>query len=73
MLENLYPGGSVVLIGVVLLLDVLAIVLVWRGTAFAVVAKLLWSVVVLVVPFGGAIGWLIVWTIAKLVGSPAVR
>jgi hypothetical protein len=73
VLEHLYPGSSLLLIGIVVVLDVLAIVQIWRGTKFDVVGKVFWSVVVVAVPYAGAIGWLAVWTIARLTGSKALK
>ncbi|OII13245.1 hypothetical protein BIU96_14650 [Curtobacterium sp. MCBA15_008] len=69
----MYPGSSVILIAIVIALDVLAIVQVWKRTMFDTTSKAFWSVVVLVIPYVGAISWLLLWTVARLSGSKAIH
>lgn len=73
MLENLYPGSSFILIAIIIVLDVLAIVQVWGRTTFDTASKVFWSVAVVVIPYVGAISWLLLWTVARLSGSKVVR
>lgn len=73
MLEHLYPGSSLLLIGIVVMLDILAIVQIWRRTKFDILGKVFWSAVIVVVPYAGALGWLVLWTVAKLAGSKVLN
>lgn len=64
MLENL--GGTHVLVVLVLLaLDVIALVQVWRDRRRSDVVKVLWTVVILALPVIGVLGWAVNWLLAR--------
>lgn len=69
MVEALYPGSSAVVLVVALVLDVLAVAQVWRTRSFDRLAKTFWSIVVVVIPFAGAVAWLLLWTIFHFVSA----
>ncbi|WP_022907416.1 MULTISPECIES: PLDc N-terminal domain-containing protein [unclassified Curtobacterium] len=64
MLENL--GGTHVLVVLVLLaLDVIALVQVWRDRRRSDVVKVLWTVVILALPVIGVLGWAVNWLLGR--------
>lgn len=64
MLENL-GGAHVLVLLVVLALDVLALVQVWRDRRRSDVVKIVWTVVIVAVPVIGVVGWAVNWLLGR--------
>lgn len=64
MLENL-GGAHVLVLLVVLALDVLALVQVWRDRRRSDVVKIIWTVVIVAVPVIGVVGWAVNWLLGR--------
>jgi cytochrome c biogenesis factor len=62
--DDLY-GPHVLVILVILALDVLALVQVWRDRRRSDAVKILWTVVVIVLPVIGLIGWAVNWLLGR--------
>jgi cytochrome c biogenesis factor len=64
MLENL-GGTHVLILLVVVALDVLALVQVWRDHRRSDLAKVLWTVVIVALPVIGVLGWAVNWLLGR--------
>ncbi|KTR25094.1 PLDc N-terminal domain-containing protein [Curtobacterium citreum] len=64
MLQNM-SGAHLLVIVVILALDVVALVQVWRDRRRSDVVKAVWSVVILAVPVIGVVGWAVNWLLGR--------
>ncbi|OII14432.1 PLD nuclease N-terminal domain-containing protein [Curtobacterium sp. MCBA15_008] len=64
MLENL-AGAHLLIILVILALDALALVQVWRDRRRSDVVKVLWTVVIIALPVIGVLGWAVNWLFGR--------
>lgn len=64
MLENL-AGAHLLIILVILALDALAVVQVWRDRRRSDVVKVLWTVVIIALPVIGVLGWAVNWLLGR--------
>lgn len=64
MFENL-AGAHVLVLVLLLALDVLALVQVWRDRRRSEVVKVVWTLVVVLVPVVGVLGWAVNWLLGK--------
>jgi cytochrome c biogenesis factor len=64
MLENL-AGAHLLIILVILALDALALVQVWRDRRRSDVVKVLWTVVIIALPVIGVLGWAVNWLLGR--------
>ena len=64
MLDNL-AGAHLLIILVILALDALALVQVWRDRRRSDVVKVLWSVVIIALPVIGVLGWAVNWLLGR--------
>ncbi len=64
MFDNL-AGGHVVVITVILLVEVLALVQVWRDRRRSDLVKVVWTVVIVAVPVIGVLGWAVNWLLGR--------
>jgi putative effector of murein hydrolase LrgA (UPF0299 family) len=64
VLENL-GGAHVLVLLVVLALDVLALVQVWRDRRRSDLVKIVWTVVIVAVPVIGVVGWAVNWLLGR--------
>ncbi|MDM7887513.1 PLDc N-terminal domain-containing protein [Curtobacterium sp. RHCJP20] len=64
MLENL-AGAHLLLIALLLALDVLALVQVWRDRRRSDAVKIVWTLVIVLVPVIGVLGWAVNWLLGK--------
>ncbi|MFJ4297836.1 PLDc N-terminal domain-containing protein [Curtobacterium sp. NPDC089689] len=58
-------GFHVLVLLVLLALDVVALVQVWRGPRRSDVVKWVWTIVILFVPVIGVLGWAVNWLLGK--------
>lgn len=64
MFENL-AGAHVLVLVLLLALDVLALMQVWRDRRRSEVVKVVWTLVVVLVPVVGVLGWAVNWLLGK--------
>ncbi|MGN8049096.1 PLDc N-terminal domain-containing protein [Curtobacterium sp. 22159] len=64
MFENL-AGAHLLVILVVVALDVLALVQVWRDRRRSDVVKVVWTVLILALPMVGIVGWAVNWLLGR--------
>ncbi len=64
MFENL-AGAHVLVLVLLLALDVLALVQVWRDRRRSDVVKVVWTLVIVLVPVVGVLGWAVNWLLGK--------
>ncbi|GAA3331120.1 PLDc N-terminal domain-containing protein [Curtobacterium flaccumfaciens pv. beticola] len=64
MLQNM-SGAHLLVIVVILALDVVALVQVWRDRRRSDVVKAVWTVVILAVPVIGVVGWAVNWLLGR--------
>lgn len=64
MLGNV-GGAHVLVIAVILAIDVLALVQVWRDRRRSDVVKVAWTVVIVAVPVIGVVGWAVNWLLGR--------
>ncbi|WP_288466039.1 PLDc N-terminal domain-containing protein [uncultured Curtobacterium sp.] len=64
MLQNV-SGAHLLVIVVILALDVVALVQVWRDRRRSDVVKAVWTVVILAVPVIGVVGWAVNWLLGR--------
>nr|WP_246276215.1 PLDc N-terminal domain-containing protein [Curtobacterium albidum] len=58
-------GAHLLVIVVILALDVVALVQVWRDRRRSDVVKAVWTVVILAVPVIGVVGWAVNWLLGR--------
>ncbi|WP_144712720.1 PLDc N-terminal domain-containing protein [Curtobacterium pusillum] len=58
-------GAHVLVILVVLALEVLALVQVWRDRRRSDVVKVVWTVVIIALPVIGVVGWAVNWLLGR--------
>jgi hypothetical protein len=66
MFGNVVVGSHLVVLVLVVLVDVGALVLLWRDRTRSQLAKVVWTVVVLALPLVGALGFLVNWALGRL-------
>jgi hypothetical protein len=59
-------GGHVAVLLVITLLEVGTIVLLWRDVTRSQLAKAIWTVVIVLLPILGALGFLLNWALGRL-------
>ncbi|MFJ3030212.1 PLDc N-terminal domain-containing protein [Curtobacterium sp. NPDC087080] len=64
MFANL-AGAHVLVLVLLLALDVLALVQVWRDRRRSDVVKVVWTLVIVLVPVVGVLGWAVNWLLGK--------
>jgi len=64
VLQNM-SGAHLLVIVVILALDVVALVQVWRDRRRSDVVKAVWTVVILAVPVIGVVGWAVNWLLGR--------
>ncbi|MFJ3035695.1 PLDc N-terminal domain-containing protein [Curtobacterium pusillum] len=64
MLGNV-SGAHVLVIAVILAIEVLALVQVWRDQRRSDVVKVVWTVVIIAVPVIGVVGWAVNWLLGR--------
>ncbi|MBF4583207.1 PLDc N-terminal domain-containing protein [Curtobacterium sp. VKM Ac-2865] len=64
MLENL-AGAHVLVILIILVLDALALVQVWRDRRRSDLVKVLWTVAIVALPVIGVLGWAVNWLVGR--------
>lgn len=64
MFENL-AGAHLLVLTLLLALDVLALVQVWRDRRRSDVVKIVWTLVIVLVPVIGVLGWAVNWLLGK--------
>lgn len=64
MLQNM-SGAHLLVIVVILALDVVALVQVWRDRRRSDVVKAVWTVVIVAVPVIGVVGWAVNWLLGR--------
>jgi heme A synthase len=64
VLENL-TGAHVLVILIILVLDALALVQVWRDRRRSDLLKVLWTVAILLLPVVGVLGWAVNWLLGR--------
>ncbi|UFU13563.1 PLDc N-terminal domain-containing protein [Curtobacterium sp. C1] len=64
MLQNM-SGAHLLVIVVILALDVVALVQMWRDRRRSDVVKAVWTVVILAVPVIGVVGWAVNWLLGR--------
>jgi heme A synthase len=64
VLENL-TGAHVLVILIILVLDALALVQVWRDRRRSDLVKVLWTVATLLLPVIGVLGWAVNWLLGR--------
>jgi heme A synthase len=64
VLENL-TGAHVLVILIILVLDALALVQVWRDRRRSDLVKVLWTVAILLLPVIGVLGWAVNWLLGR--------
>jgi heme A synthase len=64
VLENL-TGAHVLVILIILVLDALALVQVWRDRRRSDLVKVLWTVAILLLPVVGVLGWAVNWLLGR--------
>jgi heme A synthase len=64
VLENL-TGAHVLVILIILVLDALALVQVWRDRRRSEVVKVLWTLAILLLPIVGVLGWAVNWLLGR--------
>jgi hypothetical protein len=69
MFENL-TGAHVLIILVLLVLEVLALVQVWRDQHRSNPVKILWTVAIVALPVIGVLGWAVNWLLGRAAGRP---
>jgi uncharacterized membrane protein YhaH (DUF805 family) len=62
--ENL-AGAHLLVLTLLLALDVLALVQVWRDRRRSDVVKIVWTLVIVLVPVIGVLGWAVNWLLGK--------
>lgn len=68
MIENVSGVHSVVLL-LLLAIEVLALVQVWRDRRRTQLVKVLWTIVILALPVVGVLGWAVNWLLGKAVDA----
>ncbi len=64
MLQNM-SGAHLLVVVVILALDVVALVQVWRDRCRSDVVKAVWTVVIVAVPVIGVVGWAVNWLLGR--------
>jgi heme A synthase len=64
VLENL-TGAHVLVILIILVLDALALVQVWRNRRRSELVKVLWTLAILLLPVVGVLGWAVNWLLGR--------
>ncbi|GGL89658.1 hypothetical protein GCM10009706_30300 [Curtobacterium citreum] len=64
MLQNM-SGAHLLVIVVILALDVVALLQVWRDRRRSDVVKAVWTVVIVAVPVIGVVGWAVNWLLGR--------
>ncbi|QKS18759.1 PLDc N-terminal domain-containing protein [Curtobacterium sp. Csp1] len=64
MLQNM-SGAHLLVIVVILALDVVALLQVWRDRRRSDVVKAVWTVVIVAVPVIGVVGWAVTWLLGR--------
>ena len=64
MLSNV-SGAHVLVIAVILAIEVLALVQVWRDRRRSDVVKVVWTIVIIAVPVVGVLGWAVNWLLGR--------
>lgn len=64
MLGNV-SGAHVLVIAVILAIEVLALVQVWRDRRRSDVVKVVWTVVIIALPVIGVVGWAVSWLLGR--------
>ena len=49
----------------VILLDVVALVQIWRNSSRSSVAQILWTLVIVMLPLIGGVGWFVNWSLGR--------
>ncbi|PYY32402.1 PLDc N-terminal domain-containing protein [Curtobacterium sp. MCBD17_030] len=66
MFGNLATGPHLAVLVVIMLLEIGALVPLWRDGTRSRLAKVVWTVVVIVIPVVGALGFLVNWALGRL-------
>lgn len=64
MIEN-QSGAHVLIILLILALEVLALVQVWRDRRRSDAVKIVWTAVIIVLPVIGVLGWAVNWLLGR--------
>ena len=64
MFENLI-GAHVLVILIILVMDALALVQVWRDRRRSELVKVLWTLAILLLPVVGVLGWAVNWLLGR--------
>ncbi|MFK4484852.1 PLDc N-terminal domain-containing protein [Curtobacterium sp. AB7] len=65
MFEYTMTGSTWWITAVVIILDVIALIQVWRS-GFGALAKIAWTALVVLFPILGAVAWFICWVVVSL-------
>jgi len=64
--QDTLGGGHIAVLLVIVLLEVGALVVLWRDRTRSQLAKIVWTVVVIALPVLGALGFLLNWALGRL-------
>ena len=66
MFQDTLGGGHIAVLLVITLIEVGALVVLWRDRTRSQLAKVVWTVVVIALPVLGALGFLLNWALGRL-------
>lgn len=66
MFQDTLGGGHIAVLLVIALIEVGALVVLWRDRTRSQLAKAVWTVVVIALPVLGALGFLLNWALGRL-------